>query len=434
MIGGQERQSRKLELFGFVTIIVVFGFCGAWAVFSNISGAIVSQASFEVERNRRVVQHLTGGTVAEIFVNEGDKVTAGSVLIEIEGAHLKSQLAIIENNLIEFMASRARLEAELKGSNRIEFGQDIINTSQENSNIQDVIDGQERLFQARKTSFTQENLLLDKRVSQINSEVLGIDAQIASLEVQLALIEEELKGKIHLLKKKLIPAAPVLSVQREAAAIGGKIAELHANRSRVESQATEIEIERIRKIAVRRQETLAELREMRSQENQYSERASALRSEIKDLSIIAPVSGVIYGMLITTPRSVVSPAEPILYLVPQDRPLVIVAKISVSDIDQVKLGQKVMLKLAALDQRVTPELNARVSQISADTFQDETTGNKFYRVEIFLDEGEQLKLPAKTNLIPGMPVEAFIRTTDQSPLSYLLQPITFFFNRALKEA
>ena len=152
------------------------------------------------------------------------------------------------------------------------------------------------------------------------------------------------------------------------------------------------------------------------------------------LEITAPVSGVVYGLPVFAERSVIRPAEPVLFIVPQDRPLVIAAEVDPIHIDQVFIGQNVTLRFSALDQRTTPELEGQVIQLSADAFEDEATRLSFYRAEIVLGEGEAAKLPAGSTLIPGMPVESFIRTEDRTPLAYLVKPLADYFTRAFRES
>jgi HlyD family secretion protein len=134
-------------------------------------------------------------------------------------------------------------------------------------------------------------------------------------------------------------------------------------------------------------------------------------------------------------RSVVRAADPVLYLIPQDRPLVIAARVDPIHMDEIVTGQGGELRFSALDQRKTPELEGRVTLVSADAFEDEArTGLTYYRAEIVLNEGELERLPDGQVLIPGMPVEAFIRTADRTPLAYLIKPIADYFNRAFRES
>ena len=118
---------------------------------------------------------------------------------------------------------------------------------------------------------------------------------------------------------------------------------------------------------------------------------------------------------------------------PQDRPLIINAQVEPTDIDKLFVGQEVTLRFSALDQRTTPELIGQVMQISADSFQDDNTRQSYYRAEIALSEGQRERLPEDVTLIPGMPVETFIRTADRTPLAYLTKPLTDYFAKAFRE-
>ena len=161
--------------------------------------------------------------------------------------------------------------------------------------------------------------------------------------------------------------------------------------------------------------------------------AAGAATKLARMDIKAPVSDIVYGLVVHAPRSVIRPADPVLYLILQDRPLVIAARIEPIHIDQIFLGQEVALQFSALDQRKTPELYGIVTIISADAFQDQKGQEPFYRAEIVLRDGELERLPPGLMLIPGMPVKAFIRTAARSPLNYFLKPLSNYFIRAFRE-
>ena len=159
-----------------------------------------------------------------------------------------------------------------------------------------------------------------------------------------------------------------------------------------------------------------------------------LRRQLDRLDIRAPVSGIVYGLQVFAEQSVIRPADPVMFLVPQDRPLVIATQVQLTDIDQIHLGQEVTLRFSAFDQRRTPELMGKVTLISADAFQDEGSQLSYYRAEVEMNEGEIEKLPADMILIPGMPVEAFVRQEDRSPMDYLIKPMADYFAKAFRES
>jgi HlyD family type I secretion membrane fusion protein len=426
--------ARGPVLFGFFGLFLLFGGFGTWAVTTEIAGAVVASGRIEVDRNRQVVQHEKGGVVAEILVDEGDTVEAGDLLIRLDPEQLLSEVAIAEGQLYELMARRGRLEAERDEAEDIVFEEEVISAGRGNPDLQELMDGQINLFDARNASIDQQIEQLGKRRAQIGAQIGGIEAQEASLSRQLELIEVELGNQQSLLDRGLAQAAAVLNLQREQARLGGQIGELAASKAQAEERGTEIDIEILKLGTSGREEAITMLRDLRYRELELVERRRALRAEIERLDIRAPVSGIIYGLQVQTPRSVVRAAEPLMYLIPQDRPLIIVARVQPIHVDQIDVGQPVNLRLSALDQRTTPELVGEVIQISADAIDDSNTGLSFFRAEIALNPGELDKLPEGTILLPGMPVEAFIRTEDRSPLAYLIKPMADYFARAFRES
>ena len=425
---------RRHLVIGLLALVVLVGGFGTWAVLSNISGAIIASGQVEVDQNRQIVQHPDGGVVAEIAVDEGDMVELGDVLIRLDPTLLQSELSIVESQLFELIARRGRLEAERDGADTIVFEQELIDLAATNPDILDLMDGQSRLFQARNDSLDKEIEQLQKRRQQITTQVQGTEAQKNSLDRQLALIEEELEGQQALLDQGLTQASRVLALQREQARLSGTMGELTAQGGQAQERITEIDIEILKLGTSRREDAITRLRDLQFRELELAEQRRTLKERLSRMDIRAPVSGIVYGKTVYTPRSVIRPADPVLFLIPQDRPLVIASRVEPIHIDQVFVGQEVTVRFSAFDSRTTPELVGRVTQVSADAFVDEATQGTFYRAEIQLGEDELAKLPDGRTLIPGMPVEAFIRTEDRSPLTYLVKPLTDYFKKAFRES
>ena len=430
-----SRWSARMPLIiGFVGLLTLVGGFGTWAVFSNIAGAVVTSGKIEVDQNRQVVQHRDGGIVEEIYIDEGESVAAGDVLIKLDTNQLRSTLLITEGQLFELMARRARLEAERDEADTVVFDEDLLMEADKSADVKNLVDGQERLFEARGASIAREIEQLAKRNGQIASQIEGIEAQQASLATQLDLIEQELANQQSLLDRGLAQAGTVLNLQREAANLNGTLGELAASKAQAEGRVTEIDIEVLKLATARREEAITTLRDLGFRELELAEQRRSLKEELDRMDIRAPVSGVIYGLQVRTPRSVIRPADPLMYLVPQDRPLVIAVQVEPIHVDEVIVGQEVSLRFSALDQRTTPELFGKVEQLSADAFDDDRTGLTYFRAEITVDEGELARLPEGTTLVPGMPVEAYIRTADRSPLAYLLKPLSDYFVAAFRES
>ncbi len=412
--------------------VLLLGF-GLWSTMTTLAGAIVASGRIEVEQNRQVVQHPDGGVVAEILVTEGATVEAGAILVKLDGTLLNSERSIVRGQLHELMARRARLEAERDDSASVAFPQDLLDLAATDEALASLLAGQDRLFQARRDTSAKITEQLARRSDQTRAQIEGIDAQSAALETQLGLIKDELASQQQLLDKGLAQASTVLALQREEARLMGLVGELASSRAQAEARITETEIESSRVGAMRIEEAVQELREIGPTIMELQERLGVLEERIARLDIRAPVSGIVLGLTVTTPRAVIRPADPVLYLVPQDRPLVIAAQVAPIHVDQVHVGQPVELVFAAFSSRTTPHLYGSVSKISADAFTDQATQASFYRAEIVLNEGEIAKLEGQV-LLPGMPVDAFIQTESHTPLAYLIKPFTDYFSRAFRES
>ncbi|MEM7599277.1 MAG: HlyD family type I secretion periplasmic adaptor subunit [Pseudomonadota bacterium] len=418
---------------GVVALALLVGGFGTWSAFANIAGAVISGGQVEVDQNRQIVQHPDGGVVGSIAVDEGDLVAAGDVLVRLDPTILSSQLTITESQLFELMSRRGRLEAERDGADEIDYDPLLVDSALRNPSVLDLMDGQARLLEARRETKAREIDQLGKRRVQITDQIEGINAQADALSQQLDLIEEELIGQQDLLDRGLAQASRVLALRREEARLAGTLGQLEADKAQAEGRRTEIDIELLKLDAELREEAIAGLRDLQFRELELREQRLALLEQINRLDIVAPVSGAVYGLTVHAPRAVLRPAEPVLFLVPQDRPLVINANVDPVHVDQLFVGQEVTLRFSALDQKRTPELVGELTGISADTFQDDVSGVRYYRAEVALPPEERARLDPDVELRPGMPVEVFIRTDDRTPIGYLVKPLSDYFARAFRE-
>ncbi len=426
------KSTRQLVI-GFIALISLVVGLGGWAAMANIAGAIVASGMIEVEANRQVVQHPEGGVVGEILADDGDLVAGGDVLVRFDDTLLRSELSIIEGQLFELMARRGRLEAERDGFEGIAFPDELETLAPETDiDIQNLKAGQLRLFAARRDSLTKEAEQLKERKVQIERQIEGTEAQLEALVTQNDLLAEELEDQTDLLNKGLAQASRVLALQREEARLRGQVGELTAAVAESRGRIAETEIEILKLQSSLREEAITTLRDLEYNEIELKQRRLSTLETLSRMEVRAPAGGIVYDTAIHALRSVVRPAEPLMYIVPSDSPFVIASRIEPIHIDQVHQGQVAKLVFSAFNSRTTPELEGVVTKVSADVLTDEATGQVYYQAEILPKEGEMEKL-AGLELVPGMPVESFIRTTDRTPLAYLTKPLMDYFNRAFRE-
>jgi HlyD family secretion protein len=433
MTGPARRWSARFPLFiGFAGIFLMLGGLGAWSVGTQIAGALVAPGVVEVQSERQVIQHPEGGVVGQILARDGDRVAAGDVLVRLDGTFLRSELAIVESQLAEIFARSARLTAERDEADRVDFGDRPDFDTVGEATLSELVDGQRTLFEARRASLAQEQRQLAEQQSQIDRQIEGMEAQLAALGRQLALISGEVEDVQSLFERGLVQGPRLSELQREQARLQGEIGNFTALVAEAETRISGLAIESLRLEERRREEAITRLRDLGFSRIELQERRISLRERIARLDVRAPVSGVVFASSVVAEQSVVQAAEPMMYIVPRDQPLQVAARIDPIDIDQVFPGQEVALMFTTFNRRTTPEIPGTVLRVSADAQTDEARGISYYQAIIQPDEDAMAAMPDLV-MLPGMPVEIFLRTEDRTPLSYLTQPLAVYLKRAFRE-
>ena len=424
--------ARSPMLIGLVSMALLVGGFGVWAVMARLAGAVVASGTVQVQSHRQVIQHPEGGVVGQTLVKDGDRVAAGDVLVRLDGSRTRSELTIVEAQLREFGARRARLEAERDGRDAIVFDDPALDWARNDPDFATQIESERTLFHARIEALEQETALLDEQNAQIANRIEGVEAQRRAVDAQAGFLDTALSGQQKLLAQGLTQAARVFDLQREEAGLHGQMGQLTAQIADLRGQVASNAIARLQLATKRREEAVTQLRDIQFRQVELSEQRLALTETLSRLDLRAPVAGIVYDSKVFGVGAVVQRAEPLMYIVPQDQPLVIGARVDGIHIDDVHIGQPVSLRLSAFDQRETPEVTGRLIAVSADVLTDEATRANYYAVTIEPD-ASSLEAIGDRKLVPGMPVEAFIRTRDRSPMAYLLHPFMVYFDRAFRE-
>jgi HlyD family secretion protein len=423
--------ARRALATGFAALAVLALTLGGWGSQARLAGAVLAQGRVEVDLNRQAVQHPDGGVVARIAVHEGEHVVAGQVLMVLDGQSLRSQARQLRDQLYDLQARQARLQAERDGTGFIHFAEALCDAARARPEIAALIDGQVNLYAARAETFARQTAQLGQETEQIARQIDGIDAQIGADERQIAIIAEDLDAQRRLRAKGLAPLGSVLALEKQQAQLEGAKGALEASRAQAKSRATETEIAALKLAAARREDAATRLRRIAPQILDLSERLREAAGRIDRLEIRAPVSGIAYDLAVTSAQAVIRPAEPILYIVPQDRPLIAAARVPPTAVDDVAPGARVRLRILAFHDRFAPDVIGRVTMISPDRLSDQRSGRDYYRVRIALPPGQRSS--DGHPILPGMPVEAFIRTGSQTLLDYVLGPVYAYFDHAFRE-
>ncbi len=426
-----EQSMKRYQRAGGLAILLVLGSLGAWATFSSISGAVIASGTIVVESNLKRIQHLEGGIVAEILVEEGDTVKAGDPLIRLDSTVAQAELSILDSARLELLAKIARLRAERDFSRDIVFDKDLL-SRQEDSEMAALMSGQQRLLQIQNAAIQGRLNQLDERIDQYDDEIKGLIAQQAAKDAQSAFIAEELSDIASLISRGLVPKTRVLSLQREQARLGGESGQLSSEMARISGRISETRLQAIQITDDFRARALDELRDAEARLGEYRERRNAVSARLRRTDIVAPRSGLVHELLVTTIGAVLAPGETVMQLVPEGDPLVVEARVRPQDIDRISMGQSALLQFPNADTRLTPQINGEVTRISADLNQPGGDIAPFYTVRLRLADAEATKLGPLV-LRPGMPVEAFMQTAQRSPLNYFLKPFSDQLQHAFRE-
>ncbi|CAN5172888.1 HlyD family type I secretion periplasmic adaptor subunit [soil metagenome] len=416
-----DQSLRRYQIIGYLGILVAVGGVTSWSAFASIHGAVIAPSVMMVESYSKKIQHKEGGIIKEIKVADGDVVEQGQELIILDDTETRSELGIIDAMMIELLTKRARLDAERDDVDVMLIPEEVLARKDE-PDVARVLSGQQKLFETRRAGVKGKKQQLQEQIGQLNEQIRGLIAQQESTVKQIDFINDELKGLRDLQKKGLVPLTRVLAMEREGARLEGQRGELVATKARAEGQIGEIKIQIIQVDEESRTQTLTEMRDVESRLSELQERRLASREKLSRTSIRSPIKGDVYQLSVHTIGGVIAPGEGLMLIVPEADELVLQAQVSPHDVDQVHAGQKANVRFPALNARRTPEISAEVIQVSADVSRVDASSPPFYGVRLRIPPGELAKL-GDQKLKPGMPAEAFIQTTERSPLSYFLKPL-----------
>jgi HlyD family secretion protein len=422
---------RRFQIIGFLSVLIMVGVVGSWSVLTELNGAVIAPATIMVESYSKKVQHKEGGIVGEIRVKDGDRVENGQALVILDNTETKSELAIIDGLLDEALAKRARLEAQRDRSPVIAFPDEILARASEPA-LASIMAGQTKLFDARLQAIVGKKEQLNQQIGQLTEQIGGLDSQKSAKEKQLSLISAELTDLKDLQSKGLVPVSRVLAMDRETARLEGERGELVASKASAEARIAEVKLQILQIDEEDLSQTLTDLREIEGKVAELKERKLAVASRLERMVIKAPITGDVYQLAVHTIGGVIGPGEPIMLIVPEADDLILQAQVMPQDIAQVRPGQIAHIRFPSFNSRLTPEVEAEVTQISADTSRTDSNSAPFYSVRLMISAKELIKL-GNNKLKPGMPAEAFIQTEAQTPLTYFLKPLTDQFAYALRE-
>ncbi|WP_459870577.1 HlyD family type I secretion periplasmic adaptor subunit [Endothiovibrio diazotrophicus] len=418
---------RPVRRFGLLIILAAFGLFGGWSALAELDSVVVAPGVVTVESHRKTVQHLEGGIVKAIRVDEGDRVAAGDVLLELDETKALAELEVVRSRYFSALAREARLQAERSDAPAARFPDELL--AEQDPRAQEAMTMQEQLLDARRDTFHSEIAILEQRVDQLKTKAEGLESLRASKETLERSYREEAVELKRLFEKGMTDKLRLRQLQRSAAEAGGEAGDHAAAIASTGLQINETRQQILRQRRERLSQVTDDLQQVQAELFDLRERLNVLGDSVARARIVAPASGIVLGLAVHTIGAVIQPGTRILDIVPQDEPLVVDARVPPAAIDKVRLGVAADIRFTAFSARTTPVVAGHVSQVSADRLDEQGDGVPYYLVRITADaDGER-----GFALVPGMPAEVVLKTGKRTLFSYLAQPLTDAVARSFTE-
>jgi epimerase transport system membrane fusion protein len=432
-IDGPPTDERSFRRLGMFVTFGMLGFFILWASFAPLKSAVVASGKIVVESRNKVVQHLDGGLVAEIFVKEGDLVQKGQPLLRLSEVQIQAQLDIVNSQLWEAMANLERLNAERDGRETLVFSALVMSLKDESKMAQNIAT-QTQLFNVRRLAFHSEQSVLTQRVAQTKSQIQGLERVKSSEESRATSLRADVKDWQSLFEQQFADKVRLREMQRQLTEIEGSIAGKSSDIARLNQVIAETERQKL----LRQQEYLKEVtdsaRDAQSRLSEAEAKQSALKDQLHRIDISAPDDGRVVGFNVVTVGAVIEPRRPIMEIVPAEHSFAALGQVQTMDVDMIMTGQRAEIKFTAFNTSYLPVLYGHVVNVAADATIDEASKMPYYAVKV-VPEPEAVLLLEKQGwkLVSGMPADVYVQTRSRTLMSYFIKPLQVMFSRAFNE-
>ncbi len=422
---------------GALVAILFFVVGLGWAAFARLDAAASGEGQVTVSGNRRTVQHRDGGIVKAMAVRDGDHVTAGQVLFRLEGAEVAASERALAASVIDLLAQRARLEAEVAGRAIVWPAEFATATGADRRLIARAQSLQLAQLRSRGASLAASDQILRQQAAEVARQTSGFNAQAQASARQRASLAQQLESTKKLADEGYVSRNTVRAIERSIQQLEGADADYSSRSAAAREQIGQTSAQRVQTRRRQVEEAAASLRDTQFQLNEMQPKWAAAREQLARTEIRAPVSGTVVGLRVFTVGGVIQAGQPILDIVPDAAPLIVRANFAPGDIDGVVAGRPAEVKFLSLHDRGLPILTGTVHSISADSLRDEASGRSYFSAEIAVPHGQIARIAAvrggDTGIRAGVPVAVMVPLRRRTALQYLLDPLTEAFSRSFHE-
>ena len=430
-----EGRERRLRVIGTSVLLALFIGLGLWSAYAPLDSAAIGPGVVVLENYRMAVDHLEGGIVQQVQAREGQRVAKGEVLLTLQDVQARAQLEQVKGQWMVAIAREARLVAQRDGLARVVFPPELLANTKD-ARAADAMRVQEETFRVRRRALQSEVTLYERQIAQLREKAQGLREQRGMREQLVSSFEKERADFDALAKEGYAERQKVREMERNLAMNDGQRSSLSTDiaATEVEVSATEVKILQARQTFER--EVAKELAEVQTELFALQEKKRGLEDTVKRTVVVAPQEGIVHALAAHAPGEVLKPGAHILDIVPGNERLIIEARLSPQDVDQVHVGQMAEVRFTAFKQRDMPKIEGRLATLSADRMVEEAGGMKqpYYlgRIEITPEGRRQLE-KMKLQLVAGMPADVLVKTGERTFWKYLTAPLTEMVGRSMKE-
>lgn len=427
-----QQQSNRLTKLGWGIVVGAILPIGLWSALAPLSMAVVAPAFVKVDLNRRPVQHLEGGIVRLVLVRDGQRVNAGDPILILGDVGVEADRNRLAYRVNVERAALARLDAEQRLAKTLEYPKDLLAVAAQDERVKQGLIKESALFEARRGSLVSEVRLMAEQREKIEQEILALQSQIAQAQQSLGLQKKDLEANRGLLSEGFISATRHGQIESALMDYSSKIEERRSEVARAQQRLvdTDLKIKSLQNLYMKTasdqlKETASKLNEIEQERRKYDD------ASVRQV-VTAPANGEVMDLKFTSPGAVLRPGDSIAEIVPTDARLMIEAQVRPEEINNVLRDQPARIKFTSFKYRNTSMVTGKVTYVSADRLIDRASNMPYYSVMILAD-ADSVQAAQELKLQAGMPAEVYIDGSKQTPLEYLVAPITSTMRRAARQ-
>lgn len=391
-----------------------------WAALANVDIIVRTEGRIVPAGKSQIVQHLEGGIVRRILVQEGEVVHAGQTLMELSDIQARSNLEQGQSKSAALRGREARLLAESTGAGSITFPADMVD--------KEVRISETGAFQTRLARVGEEVRVLRDQTAQKRGEIAEAESRRKNLVSELEVAQQQYHVIEGLRRNGAASNLELLDSQSRVQRLTSQIAEAESAIPRLRAAMAESE-SRIGEVWARyRAEASSELTQVRADLDKSDLEIDSNKDRLDRNEVRAPVSGFINRLAVSTVGGVVKPGEVLMEITPDDKGVMVEARARPNDRANLRSGLKARVRIGAYDYATFGTLEGKVTEVSADTLVDEREG-RYYRVMVKANANGNPKMAT----VPGMTAVADIVVGKRTVLSYLLSPLLRFRDGAFRD-